>query len=303
MLEGSSFTARNCLFICEGFDKTHFITAERDSTVFMSQCIFKDCSMFIDSHESREIRIKESVLLDCINHFLDQKTAKSDKKIYLSELQILFRNLPNYMTDLPDSPLFCLISSELKYITVKAFDTIKKDIFVLLAKKEEIDLSSVGEIDAMELKDLILAIAKAAGEEINFTMLNGTLNEIYLLATPFLFGDGFCFEFRNFYGEETVTVTHCKFVDIASCIKLNKNAKITSSLFEGCDKVVRAMENCIIEECRFLNCDGKIIESDYVTHASNVQIRYCEFINLKSHSNPTSHLIVLRDSESSRYNV
>ena len=67
---GASFLAKNCTFLCKGFDKAAFISLAEECAATFEQCVFVDCAFFISAGHAKEVTLTNCELYNCGEGFL-----------------------------------------------------------------------------------------------------------------------------------------------------------------------------------------------------------------------------------------
>lgn len=248
---GAGIVFTNCTFICEGYDETPFIKAERDNQIIFRDCTFKDCSRFLDAHQVKEMSMENCQINDCCEYFMDIAPFDTSR-LSISNCKITENSLRECYQYLDHVGPLIYIGYETKEkcrITDTVF--IQGQDFDKSFKRAEREHFSY-----LDVKDVSI-------ENCTFT------NVTYL-----------------FHRRDLSLMKNCdiKNSDFKDCCKIINGGYISSITmehcrFEHCAGIALLKGNGIVSYCHFSNCYGRIIEHN--SSEGKITIENCVFENVQ----------------------
>lgn len=241
----SELVARNCTFICKGYNKDKpFINSEKAELSFES-CVFEDCGYFAYVIQKSNLIMVSSRILNCANKFLDS----CDSKMKISG-NIVENNVFADFNRAESTTLIC--GSYYSYADFS--NNVIKEAQDFRGEKCE----------KQEGKNRLFRMGYGSSTRLNYSYL------CYCDVSDCTFeGVSACFSWNN-------NIHRCHFIRCSDIVS-GDECVAEGCVFEECTEVFGGTEKSKAEDCEFINCNGTLIDCGY--SYCGLSILRCEFVN------------------------
>lgn len=247
--EGASIVFINCTFICKDYYETPFIKAVEECQVIFNNCVFKDCSRFLDACYIKEIFMENCQINDCCDYFIKIHLRESSH-VSISKCKITENSLREFYQNLKNvGPLICFESST------------------------EVN-STITDTHFIQGKEFNQFFGESTSQRPYYLMVNGVSIEncTCINATNLFFCNG------------ASMIKNCNLKDCCGVIRSTalSPVSIEHCNFEHCTKIAFLIDSGKISYCNFSNCfDGIICHESF---GGGISIESCSFDHLHQFS-------------------